>query len=405
MALIFLSHSSGNNAEAIGLRDWPDSPHRAEALRLKRALKGGIFTRRRVLLGAGVVAVAAALLTATMMVKLEHVRIAFPSSPAAGQTYTYRGGSSGGSAPNWGAPSPNWGWSIVSKAQASKAGGSRWSKAYKAISKRRIPVIGGSDAPDGVRDQFRGLTDPVGKLAGVEPFHAMLAEYSASPHVRSGVGGLVELARRHSDSKTPEKIVFGEMAGEPDTMMRAVLNIGTDPLRPGTHRVSRAYYVINTGFDADAMFQRYKDADEEVKEALHETSSYAVLMGYAELDKSGDMDKAQETTANLVALKQRILVVDAQAGVSGKRGVILSGTFSDALTDALEEENITERSQMVEWLRENISGAAAESPSDAMAEAASKYINEKKLPNSHLQTWAEHMIGDAGLDLSRFNRR
>ena len=50
MALIFLSHSSGNNAEAIGLRDWLIS-HGWDVLFRDlecSLLKGGIFTRRKV---------------------------------------------------------------------------------------------------------------------------------------------------------------------------------------------------------------------------------------------------------------------------------------------------------------------------------------------------------------------
>jgi hypothetical protein len=52
------------------LTEWSDSPHRAEALRLKKALTGGVLTRRRVLVGAGLVALAATLITATTIVIL-----------------------------------------------------------------------------------------------------------------------------------------------------------------------------------------------------------------------------------------------------------------------------------------------------------------------------------------------
>lgn len=55
------------------LADWPNGAHAAEARRLKRALHGGLFTKRKVMIGGAAVAVAAALVTAVAMFGLDRV--------------------------------------------------------------------------------------------------------------------------------------------------------------------------------------------------------------------------------------------------------------------------------------------------------------------------------------------
>ncbi len=77
------------------LRDWPKSPHKAEALKLKKALKGGIFTRRRVLIGTGLVSLLAMLVVGGVVIgippTIQDELEGIPPSPPVSPLRTFKG--------------------------------------------------------------------------------------------------------------------------------------------------------------------------------------------------------------------------------------------------------------------------------------------------------------------------
>ena len=123
-----------------------------------------------------------------------------------------------------------------------------------------------------------------------------------------------------------------------------------------------AMIMVNTAFDFDPHRQGLAYAGVEAKKLFKET---------------GDRAKA-------IALQSRLSYLHELAHVTDK---IVGGRLTKTFMDAVMLETGTNEGKIKGFLVEHVSRYALASPSEGMAEAMSKYINEGKLPGA-LDEWA-----------------